>query len=331
MMHNTLVNPMKNSIMLRFIDGDYVDSLSDTRLLPKNCLSFSDSGEMVLTIPENFIAPELIYVLFEGISIKQQQLNIIAESNCEAILVEERCHSREGGNPSGVTIPAAMDSPLRGNDLNISLKKNARVQYYKLQHDVLDAHSNFTVHQTQDSQFRAYFLSTQPIKETMQVHLTERGAECELYGLYLLNQDKQETCYHIQVDHLASHTKSTMQFKGILSKKSSAEFKGKVYVQKDTEHVEAHQENHNLLLTQDAKITTKPELEIYADDVKCTHGATIGQLDENALFYLRSRGIEKTEAYKLLTHAFAAEILSLVKHENIKAYVQKRMETHEEI
>jgi len=111
------------------------------------------------------------------------------------------------------------------------------------------------------------------------------------------------------INHNSPHTKSSQFYKGILDDVSKASFRGKVIVKKDAQHIEAKQSNHNLLLSQTAKVSTMPELEIYADDVKCSHGATVGQLDEDALFYLRSRGIEETVARQILTQGFIQDVL----------------------
>jgi len=145
----------------------------------------------------------------------------------------------------------------------------------------------------------------------------------------VLNQDQQHVDHHLHVDHLASHGASSMLYKGILDKKSRAVFNGKVYVHPATKQISAHQANHNLLLSNEAEVNSKPELEIYSDDVKCTHGATIGQLDHESLFYLTSRGIEKNEAHKLLIRAFAEEVYSKMDDVMIRQYVQKRMNDYD--
>ena len=114
-----------------------------------------------------------------------------------------------------------------------------------------------------------------------------------------------------------------MLYKGLLDKKSRATFNGKVYVHPRAQHIRAQQANHNLLLSSAAEVNSKPELEIYANDVKCTHGATVGQLDSEALFYLQSRGIEKEQAMVLLTHAFATEVFNKIEHSEIKHYAEQ--------
>ena len=133
-----------------------------------------------------------------------------------------------------------------------------------------------------------------------------------MHGLYLLNRDQQKLTNQIHIDHEAPLGKSSMVYKGVLAKKSQASFNGRVHVPKEGQYASAHQANHNLLLSKDAKVHTEPQLEIYADDIKCTHGATVGQLDQESLFYLRSRGIQENDALKLLTDAFTAEIMNKI-------------------
>jgi Fe-S cluster assembly protein SufD len=162
----------------------------------------------------------------------------------------------------------------------------------------------------------------------LHVNLDEKHATCHLNGLYQLNHDAQQINNHIYINHVAEYGISSMHFKGILDNRSHAEFVGKVHVHEKAQHTHAQQSNHNLLLSSYAEVKTKPELEIYADDVKCAHGATVGQLDEDALFYLRSRGIEKQDALQLLTLAFADDIMNKIENVTIRNHIQNRMSSH---
>jgi len=125
------------------------------------------------------------------------------------------------------------------------------------------------------------------------------------------------------VDHMKHHCQSNENYKGVLTGKSTGVFNGKVFVRPDAQVVNAFQSNQNILLSDDASINSKPELEIYADDVKCTHGSTTGELDEDALFYLQARGIPLHEARKLMLTAFTQEALELVEHESLLNYLQQ--------
>jgi Fe-S cluster assembly protein SufD len=146
------------------------------------------------------------------------------------------------------------------------------------------------------------------IRNDVDVDIAEPGASVELYGLYLAS-GRQHIDNHTRVDHRVGPATSAEEYRGILSDRSRCVFNGKAIVHRGADGTDARQANHNLLLSDKAEIDTKPELEIYADDVKCSHGATVGQLDKTALFYLRSRGLDRDEAAQVLTRAFAATIV----------------------
>ena len=149
------------------------------------------------------------------------------------------------------------------------------------------------------------------VRNDIHSQLAAEGAEIIMNGLYM-TKDKQHVDNHTRVDHMKPRTYSTENYRGVLNGKSRAVFNGKVVVHPQAQKIDAQQSNANLLLSDDAEIDTKPELEIYADDVKCSHGATVGQLDKNMLFYLRSRGIDEDTARSLLTYAFADEVISKI-------------------
>ena len=153
--------------------------------------------------------------------------------------------------------------------------------------------------------------------------LKESGADCHTAGFYRLKTDKQYIDNHITIDHIAPFTSSEMLYKGILENKSRAVFNGRLHVGNQAKKILAYQAHHNLLLSNKAEVYTKPELEIYADDVKCKHGATTGQLDHDALFYLQSRGINRSEAMNMLLKGFAGDIMQRVIHPDIKAHIEK--------
>jgi Fe-S cluster assembly protein SufD len=143
------------------------------------------------------------------------------------------------------------------------------------------------------------------------VVLDGEGSECNLNGLYLLD-GKQHVDNHTEIEHCRPHTRSHELYKGILSGSARGVFNGKIFVHKDAQKTDARQTNKNLLLSENAVVNTKPQLEIYADDVKCSHGSTVGQLDRDALFYLRSRGIGMRDAQSLLSYAFASEVVGRI-------------------
>jgi Fe-S cluster assembly protein SufD len=150
------------------------------------------------------------------------------------------------------------------------------------------------------------------VRNDVHMVLNGEGSECSLDGLYLVD-GKQHVDNHTEIEHRMPRAKSLELYKGILSGKGRAVFDGKILVHKDAQKSDARQTNKNLLLSEAAVINTKPQLEIYADDVKCSHGSTVGQLDRDALFYLRSRGIDLGAAQSLLSYAFASDVIGGVK------------------
>lgn len=155
------------------------------------------------------------------------------------------------------------------------------------------------------------------VRNNLFVQLSGEGAENNAYGLFITDQGQHVDNYTF-VDHAVAHCNSNQLFKGVLDDFSSGAFNGRILVRKDAQKTVAYQKNNNLLLTSDARINTKPQLEIYADDVKCSHGAAVGQLDKQAMFYLQSRGIGRDEARQLLMNAFANEIIAKIQVEPIR-------------
>jgi len=179
--------------------------------------------------------------------------------------------------------------------------------------------SNILVKQKKDSTFSSYNYSNGKmlVRKDFIIELKEKGAHCDLRGVYLADQNNHID-HHTIIEHEDEHCTSNELYKGILSGKSTAVFNGRIHVHNAAQKTDAIQSNQNLLLSDNAIIHTKPELEIYADDVKCTHGATIGQLDEKGIFYLRARGIKREEAQKMMMRAYIGEVLSGMKNIKVK-------------
>jgi Fe-S cluster assembly protein SufD len=172
------------------------------------------------------------------------------------------------------------------------------------------------------------------VRNDVNAVLDAESCECTLNGLYLASGE-QLIDNHTRIDHAKPHCASHELYKGILDGKARGVFNGKIYVHQDAQKTDAKQTNQTLLLSDDAVIDTKPQLEIFADDVKCTHGATIGQLDADAIFYLRARGIGLEEARKLLTFAFANDIVSRIKvatlRENLEDFLLAQQDMEKQI
>ncbi|VEG90724.1 Fe-S cluster assembly protein SufD [Legionella spiritensis] len=191
----------------------------------------------------------------------------------------------------------------------------ARLVHYKIQRESKAAFhiGHLAVRQKHAGQFESHSFSLggRLVRSDISIALEEEGARSLMNGLYM-PEDGQHIDHHTTVRHLVPGCRSEQDYKGILTGRSRAVFNGKVIVARDAQHTEAHQQNKNLLLSDKAEVDTKPQLEIFADDVICSHGATVGQLDEDALFYLASRGIERPQATGFLIHAFAADNLRLI-------------------
>ena len=212
----------------------------------------------------------------------------------------------------------------------ITLGQGARLDILFMQNE--HEHSRYWLdikaNLAKDSQLDCHILSLYggTIQNKVQVNMPQPGATCNLDGHYLADRE-QEIQYDITVRHDSAGCNSQQLFKGILDNKARAYFNGAIYVSPGAQKTEAYQANHNLLLTREAKITTKPQLEIYADDVKCSHGATIGRLDELGLFYLRSRGISLAEAQMLQQMAFVQDVLDRVHTQPIRSRLEKMVES----
>ncbi|MDP4963624.1 MAG: Fe-S cluster assembly protein SufD, partial [Salibacteraceae bacterium] len=163
------------------------------------------------------------------------------------------------------------------------------------------------------------------VRNNLNFAITGEGCESNLNGLYFTSGN-QHVDNHTYADHQVANCNSNELYKGVMTDKSTGVFNGKIMVHQAAQKTNAFQSNQNILLTDRATINTKPELEIYADDVKCSHGCTIGQLDEEAMFYLQSRGLGKMAATKLLLNAFASDVVEMVDNEAVKTYIEHWVE-----
>jgi Fe-S cluster assembly protein SufD len=201
------------------------------------------------------------------------------------------------------------------------LEDGARLEHYKVQRESPSAFHTATtqVELGRDSSFdtTTITLGAELSRHNVNVMMRARGAECRVDGLYMVGAG-QHTDTHSLIDHAEPYCTSRQLYKGILDGKSRAVFNGKVFVHEGAIQTDAQQTNRNLLLSNEARVDTKPQLEIFADDVKCAHGATVGQLEEEELFYLISRGLRPELAQNLLTYGFAEEVINKIKIASIK-------------
>jgi len=204
--------------------------------------------------------------------------------------------------------------------------ENARLEFVKVQDEAADAFHMAAFHgefgRSSNVNVHSFALGAKLSRNNIRTKLAGEGLECILNGLYL-TRGEQLADHHMIVEHAQPHCASHEYFNGILDDKSRGVFHGRILVRPIAQKTDAKQTNKNLLLSDDAGADTKPQLEIYADDVKCTHGATIGQLNEESIFYLRTRGIGPETARRMLIHAFAGEIIERIKHEPAREELDK--------
>lgn len=267
----------------------------------------------VIEIGEGVVAEAPIHLLFittgsGGPVMSQPRALVLAGANSQVRVVES--HAGEG------------ETPYLNNTLTeVVVADGAVVDHYAI---VREAESGFRIGglfarlgRASNFSSHAITLSGAIARHEASVVLDGEGAVCTLNGLYLGN-GQQLVDNQTTIDHAKPHCDSYELYKGILSGRSRAVFNGKIVVRLDAQKTDAKQSNKALLLSEDAQVTTKPQLEIFADDVKCTHGATVGQLDEESLFYLRSRALSEAQARQLLIHAFAADLLGHIKIDAVR-------------
>jgi Fe-S cluster assembly protein SufD len=262
--------------------------------------------------------PRPIHLLFLSTSgdapyASHPRVIIEAEANSRACVVE--------------TFVGPADSAYFTNVVTqVDLQPGARIEHYRLQREGAKAFhiGQLLVKCAADGLLTSHNLSLGAAlaRSDISIALQAAGANAVLNGLYLPT-GKQHIDNHLSIDHAAADTASDILYKGVLDERGRAVFNGKVLVRPDAQKTEAKQTNKNLLLSAEAEADTKPELEIYADDVKCSHGATVGQLDADALFYLRSRGIDAREARGALTFAFIEEVLQRLSLDDIRERMEQ--------
>lgn len=240
---------------------------------------------------------------------------IILETGARATLVERFCSTGKSIYfNNGVT--------------DVILGANAQLQHCRLQDESRQAYhlQRLNIKHDRDSRYQHTALSFGAAwaRNDIQVLFDAPGAECHIDGLYTVGE-QQLNDFHLNVRHQAPHCSSQSNFKGVLHGKGRGVFDGAIYVAEDAQKTDAHLSNKNLLLCGNAEIDTKPQLEIYADDVKCSHGTTVGQIDPEQVFYLRSRGINETQARKMISLGFAREVLESIKLDSVRDYADQKL------
>lgn len=281
-----------------------------------NSAFFHDGGFVYL--PRNTVLTLPVHLLFivtgtpNGASILPRNL-IVAEEGSQATVIESYVKTADAAYfTNAVTEIVAGD--------------NANVEHVKVQDESLSAFHIAAIHATlgraSNVVSHSLALGSKLARNNIRTNLDGEGLECILNGLYITKGD-QLADHHMVVNHAQPNGASHEYFNGILDDQSKGVFHGRILVQPVAQQTDAKQTNKNLLLSDNATADTKPQLEIYADDVKCTHGATIGQLDKESIFYLQSRGMGPDTARRMLIHAFAGEIIERIRHDAIREELDK--------
>ncbi len=227
-----------------------------------------------------------------------------------------------------------MTDSFTNQVMEMVVEQDAVVEYYKIQNDVSHATLVSTTHirQTGKSEVHTVTISLGEgiVRNNLNMVLDAERCESHLYGLYL-QQGNGHIDNHTIVDNVSPNCYSNELYKGVMDGHATGVFNGKIFVRQDAQKTNAYQSNKNILLSDNASVNTKPQLEIFADDVKCSHGCTVGRLDDEGLFYLRSRGIREKIARSLLLHAFAVDVLEQIKNGALRQYIDKLIEERLEI
>jgi len=326
--------PNLNATVLVFINGFYREELS-SKLDDKLKLSLNEnSNQSNLVFKHIFTALNVVYstsaihlhlaknaieekpvhllhITTEEKALAQPSIFIHAEKSSQLQLVESFVTTNEA-------------KTFTNRLLNITVEENANVHLDKIQMES-DEHfllNDDNIHIATNGNFTINTLTIDGgwVRNGLNISVDGENIEANLNGFYM-PRNKQHVDNHTLVDHRKPHSNSNELYKGILNDHGTGVFNGKVYVQLDAQKTNAFQSNANVLLCNDAQMNTKPELEIYADDVKCSHGTTTGQMDESALFYLKARGIGDENARKLLAAAFINDVVNKVENEAVHQYV----------
>ncbi|HEX9599999.1 MAG TPA: Fe-S cluster assembly protein SufD, partial [Mariniflexile sp.] len=301
----------------RLVIENYFNKAATKDSLPSLNTAFSSEGAYI-HIPKNKLVQKPIQIIYfstgnESATMLQPRNLIVVDENSHVQIIERH--------------QSLTDNPVLTNSVTeIFANKRAIVDYYKIQNDNLNATliDNTFIKQKQESvaSVHTFAFGGKLVRNNLNFYQTGERIESTLKGVTIIGE-KQHVDHNTLVHHIEPNCESHQDYKGIFGENSTGVFNGKIIVNKEAQKTNAFQANNNILLSDKATINTKPQLEIFADDVKCSHGCTIGQLDESAMFYMRSRGIPEKEAKALLMYAFSNNVLSSVKIPEIKQRITK--------
>ncbi len=338
----------KAAHLLVFYNGHYAPALSSPGRLPAGVIlgSFADTLNRMPEALAPYLAREDQQPAFGALNTAFMADGAYLHLSCGAIL-EAPVHllfistepggasylrnvivAKEGAQASVVEHYAGSDGAVYFTNAvtRIFAAENAVIEHHKLQQEGSDAFHVAGIHAIQQRDSRlashSFTMGAALTRNDITTVFDATGCEATLNGLYLVG-GRQHVDNHTRIDHRQPSGSSRENYRGVLDGQARAVFNGKVIVHPGAQKTNAYQANHNLLLSREAEIDTKPQLEIHADDVKCSHGATVGQLDENQLFYLRSRGVEEAAARNLLVHAFAHDVIERIRVSSLRIRLEQ--------
>ena len=280
-----------------------------------NTINYKES--LLIKIDKNYSKKDHVNILNfiisnSGASINHIRKLIVSNQNSKSVFIEEFI---------------SLDSieNFSTSVTEIFQEENSEIEYLNIQNDKNNFHFNsINISQKQNSISNCFTFSYSGalVRNNLNIKLKEKNCYSNMYGFYAL-REKSHVDNHTTVDHIDENSISNEHYKGIMDNNSNGVFNGKIFVRKKAQKTNAFQSNNNILLSDEAKINTKPQLEIWADDVKCSHGCTVGQLNKEAIFYLQSRGISKEKAISMLLGAFSEEIIEKIENQFIKQKIKK--------
>ena len=280
-------------------------------LIALNDAFFTDGAW--IHIPANHSLSKPVHLVFLSTAKKDGQAShsrnlIIAESNAKGTIIESHISLGHAAASTNVVTESQLEDGSNIEHIKLQDQSPQSIHLASL-HSNLGKEARYAFH--------SFALGAQLSRNNLRMNLAKPGIDCMLNGLYM-TRGSQLADHHMIVNHAAPHCDSHEYFNGILYDQSRGVFHGRILVQPEAQKTDAKQTNKNLILSEEATVNTKPQLEIYADDVKCTHGATIGELDKDAIFYLRARGLDTKAAQQMLMHGFTGEIVDRIQHNAIR-------------
>lgn len=330
----------ENSLKFVFVNGHFAPNLSTSKLpdgVKAQALSQMDETELTVFGGTLSLTDDVFTALNTAYATDGLYLHVSAKMEIEPTIELIQINTQENvlSNLRHILVAEAFSKAkvvqrslsVSGNNnftnviSEIHIGKNAYFTIDKLQEENETCFQIATefVHQHQDSNFtiNTITLNGGLVRNNLNIEVDGQNCETHLNGAYILD-GLQHVDNHTVVDHRVANCESNELYKGVVGGKATAVFNGKVYVRKDAQKINAFQSNGNVLLSDDASVNSKPELEIYADDVKCSHGSTTGQLDEEAVFYLRARGLSEASARQLMVGAFVGEVFEKIENEAVR-------------